>query len=130
MKRAIIVMVSLVAALLVAVPTAGAQELPEDCAGPPEIDLSPYNVIIRTNASEPLVGTGAPDFICPLLGDDVIYGLGGNDLILGDTTTFFGNVQAPGGDDTIFAGAGDDEGLSRPGRDTVNGGSRNDLLAL
>ena len=56
-KRALVMMVSLIAALLVAVPTAGAQELPEDCAVPPDIDLSQYNVIIGTNASETLVGT-------------------------------------------------------------------------
>jgi Ca2+-binding RTX toxin-like protein len=130
MKRAIVVMVSLVAALLVGAPTAGAQELPADCAVPPDIDLTQYNVIIGTNASETLVGTEGPDFICALLGDDVIYGLGGDDLILGDTTTFFGNVQAPGGDDTIFAGAGNDEVLPGPGDDTVDGGSGDDSLAL
>ena len=83
MKRAIVVMVSLVAALLVGAPTAGAQELPEDCAVPPDIDLTQFNVIIGTNASETLVGTEGPDFICALLGDDVIYGVGGNDLIVG-----------------------------------------------
>jgi hypothetical protein len=33
-------MVSLVAALLVGVPTAGAQELPADCAVAPDIDLT------------------------------------------------------------------------------------------
>jgi Ca2+-binding RTX toxin-like protein len=87
-------------------------------------------VIIGTNASETLVGSEGPDFICALLGDDVIYGLGGDDLILGDTTTFFGNVQAPGGDDTIFAGAGNDEVLPGPGDDTVDGGSGDDSLAL
>ena len=46
MKRAIVLTVSLVAALLVAAPTAGAQELPEDCAVPPEIDLAQYHVVI------------------------------------------------------------------------------------
>jgi hypothetical protein len=40
MRRAIVVTVSLVAALLVGGPTAGAQELPEDCAVPPDIDLN------------------------------------------------------------------------------------------
>jgi Ca2+-binding RTX toxin-like protein len=130
MKRAIVVMVSLVAALLVGAPTAGAQELPADCAVPPDIDLAQYNVIIGTNASETLIGTEGPDFICALLGDDVISALGGDDLILGDTTTFFGNLQAPGGDDTIFAGAGNDEVLPGPGDDTVNGGSGDDFLAL
>jgi Ca2+-binding RTX toxin-like protein len=129
MRRAILVIVSLTAALLVAAP-AGAQELPEDCAVPPDIDLTQYNVIIGTNASETLVGTEGPDFICALLGDDVILALGGDDLILGDTTTFFGNVQAPGGDDTIFAGAGNDEVLPGPGDDTVDGGSGDDFLAL
>ena len=130
MKRAIVVMVSLVAALLVGAPTAGAQEVPEDCAVPPDIDLDLFNVIIGDNTSETLVGTEGSDFICGLLGDDVIYGLGGDDIILGDTSTFFGNVQAPGGNDTIFAGAGNDQVLSGPGDDTVNGGSGDDFLAL
>lgn len=130
MKRAIVLTVSLVAALLVAAPTAGAQELPADCAVPPDIDLDLYHVVIGSNRSEVLKGTEGPDFFCGLLGNDVILAFGGDDLILGDTTTFFGNVQAPGGDDTIFAGAGDDEVLSGPGDDTVNGGSGNDFLAL
>ena len=105
-------------------------ELPADCAVPPEIDLSLYNVVIGTDASETLTGTEGPDFICGRLGDDVIYALGGDDLILSDTTTFFGNVNAPGGADTVWAGAGNDEVLPGPGDDTVDGGSGDDFLAL
>jgi Ca2+-binding RTX toxin-like protein len=109
---------------------AGAAEIPEDCAVPPDIDLSTYNVIIGTDASETIIGTNGPDAICALLGDDRIVALGGDDLILGDTSTFFGNVNAEGGDDTIFAGAGDDEVLPGPGDDTVDGGPGDDFLAL
>jgi Ca2+-binding RTX toxin-like protein len=130
MKRAIVLTVSLVAALLVAAPTAGAQELPEDCAVPPEIDLALYHAVIGSNRSEVLKGTEGPDFFCGLLGNDVILAFGGDDLILGDTTTFFGNVQAPGGNDVILAGAGDDQVLPGPGNDVVEGGSGDDFLAL
>ena len=129
-KRLLAVMLLLVATLLAPTPAAAAVEVPENCAVPPFIDLSQYNVIIGTDASETLTGTEGPDFICGLLGDDVIYGLGGDDLILGDTTTFFGNLQAPGGNDTVFAGAGDDEVLPGPGDDTVDGGAGDDFIAL
>jgi Ca2+-binding RTX toxin-like protein len=44
-------------------------------------------------------------------------------------TTFFGNVQAPGGNDVILAGAGNDEVLPGPGNDIVDGGSGDDFLA-
>jgi Ca2+-binding RTX toxin-like protein len=108
----------------------GAQELPEDCAVPPDIDLTQYNVVIGSNRSEVLKGTKGPDFICALLGNDVILAFGGADLILGDTTTFFDNLQAPGGNDIILAGAGNDEVLPGPGNDTVHGGSGDDFLAL
>jgi hypothetical protein len=46
-------MVSLVAALLVGAPTAGAQEVPEDCAVPPDIDLDLFNVIIGDTPLRP-----------------------------------------------------------------------------
>ena len=130
MKRAILVIVSLMAALVIGAPAVGAQELPEDCAVPPDIDLTQYNVVIGSNRSEVLKGTEGPDFFCALLGNGVILAFGGDDLILGDTTTFFGNVQAPGGNDVILAGAGNDEVLPGPGNDIVNGGSGDDFLAL
>ena len=109
---------------------AAAVDVPEDCAVPPFIDLSQYNVVIGTDAAETLFGTNGPDFICGRLGNDRIFAFGGNDLLLGDNTTFFGNVNAPGGDDIVLAGAGDDEVLPGPGDDTVNGGPGDDFLAL
>lgn len=128
--RRVLAATPLVAAALLIAPGAQAQELPADCAVPPFIDLSQYNVIVGTDASEVLRGTEGRDFICGLLGNDVIHGLGGADLILADTTTFFGNVGAAGGNDIVFAGAGDDEILPGPGNDVVHGQDGDDFLAL
>ena len=123
---------AIVAATVMPMPgVANAQvELPADCQVPPFIDLTGVNIVIGTNNSEVLMGTDGRDFICGLLGDDVINAKGGNDLILSDTTTFFGNFGAAGGDDVVNAGAGDDEILPGPGDDTVNGGDGDDFLAL
>ena len=81
-------------------------------------------------ASQTIRGTEGPDFICARLGNDTIFAGGGSDLILADTTTFFGNVGAAGGDDVVFAGAGDDEVLPGPGNDKVHGEEGDDFLAL
>lgn len=83
----------------------------------PDIDLTQYNVIIGTDDSEVIAGTSGADFICGRLGDDRIWSLDGADIVLGDNTTFLGNVGAAGGADTIDAGAGDDEVL--PGSDAT-----------
>jgi Ca2+-binding RTX toxin-like protein len=58
----------------------------------------------------------------------VIFGLGGDDLILGDTTTFFGNVQAPGGNDTVNGGSGDDFLALAVGDDVGQGGQGDDEI--
>ena len=129
MAKRLIVLLFLVGSFVSRPVPAAAAEVPADCAVTEHRPLE-FNVVIGTNASETLRGTEGADFICGLLGDDVIYAYGGNDLILGDTTTFFGNVQAPGGNDTIFAGAGDDQVLSGPGNDSVNGGAGDDFIAL
>lgn len=121
---------TLVGALLLPTGLAQAVEVPPDCAVPPFVDLTQYNVIIGTDDGEVITGTAGADFICARLGDDTIRSLGGADLVLGDNTTFFGNVGAAGGADTIEAGAGDDEVLPGPGDDTVNGGAGDDFLAL
>src|SRR3954453_21979109 len=105
-----------VAMMLPAANAAQAVTVPADCDPGPDsgVDLSQYNIIIGTNASETLVGSDRPHFICGRLGDDTIFGLGGDDVILGDTATFFGNPNAPGGADVIDAGAGDDQVLAGP----------------
>jgi Ca2+-binding RTX toxin-like protein len=120
------------AMMLPAASAAQAVTVPADCDPGPDsgVDLSLYNIVIGTNASETLVGTAGADFICGRLGDDTIFGLGGDDVILGDTATFFGNPNAPGGADAIDAGAGNDQVLPGPGNDSVNGGSGDDFLAL
>jgi Ca2+-binding RTX toxin-like protein len=130
-KRVLLAALPLAVGLLVPFSTnASAQEVPPDCAVPPFIDLTQYNVVIGTNASETLRGTADQDFICGRLGNDVIIALGGDDLILGDTTTFFGDVTAEGGNDQVYAGAGNDEVLSGPGSDFVLGDGGNDSLML
>lgn len=128
---------SLIAAIPLAtamlVPSAQAAQavtVPPECDPGPDLDLAGYNIIIGTDAAETIVGTDGPDFICGKLGNDTIYGLGGDDAILGDDATFFGVPTAPGGADTIDAGAGNDEVLPGPGDDSVNGGSGDDFLAL
>lgn len=108
---------TLVGALLLPNGIAQAVEVPADCAVPPDIDLTQYNVIIGTDDSEVITGTSGADFICGRLGDDRIWSLDGADIVLGDNTTFLGNVGAAGGADTIDAGAGDDEVL--PGSDAT-----------
>lgn len=104
--------------------------VPADCAVPPDIDLTQFNVVIGTNASETLRGTRHADFICARLGNDTVFAYGGDDIILGDTTTFFGNVTAPGGADTVFAGPGADQVLTGPGNDRAWGEDGADFVAL
>lgn len=105
-------------------------EIPADCEVPPDLLPPGTNIIIGTDDSETLRGTPGVDYICGRLGDDRIIGYGGGDFIAGDTTTFFGDKDAPGGDDVIIAGPGDDEVLPGPGDDRVNGGPGDDFLAL
>ena len=120
------------AMMLPSAQAAQAVDVPAVCdPGPGSgVDLSQFNIIIGTDASETLTGTEEPDFICGRLGDDTIFGLGDDDVILGDDATFFGNANAPGGADVIDAGAGNDQVLAGPGNDSVNGGSGEDFLAL
>lgn len=111
-------------------PALAEDQVPEDCAVPDFIDLSKYNIIIGTDDSELIRGTPAPDFICARLGDDTILSYGGADLVLGDTTTFFGNPGAAGGNDVVVAGSGWDEVLPGPGDDRVMAGRGRDFVAL
>ena len=126
--RVLVVAMALAAPWLVAAPAGAAGGTAEGCEVPP--DFADYNPVIGTDGDDVLIGTQGSDFICGGLGDDVIQGLGGDDAIAGDTVTFFGNPQAPGGDDRINGGPGNDEILSGPGDDKVNGGPGDDFLAL
>jgi Ca2+-binding RTX toxin-like protein len=132
--RVLLTLSVLVVPLATAVPAAAGDgygpHVPQDCAVPPDIDLTQFNVIIGTNASEVLRGTARPDFICARLGNDTIFGGGGADLILGDTTTFFGNPSAVGGNDTAYGGPGNDEMLVGPGNDRAFGDDGADFLPL
>src|SRR5215207_6795867 len=123
--RLLIGLAALAMPIALAGPAAANEYVPADCAVPPEagIDLSQFNIIIGTNASQTIRGTEGPDFICARLGNDTIFAGGGSDLILGDTTTFFGDVNAYGGygNDFIALAVADDYGDGGPGADNMNG---------
>ena len=128
--RLLIGIAALAAPIALAGPASAGVYVPAACEVPPDIDLRQYNIIIGSNASQTIRGTERADFICARLGNDTIFAGGGNDLVLADTTTFFGNQNAPGGNDVVFAGAGDDEVLPGPGNDRVYGSYGMDFIAL
>ena len=67
------------------------------------------------------------------LGDDLIYGGGGNDWLVGcvdgdGSETGSDRIYGGTGDDTIWGGAGDDRLVGEEGNDTIYGESGNDWL--
>jgi hypothetical protein len=84
-----------------------------------------------------LLGTGRPESLAGLAGDDVILASGGNDTVFGDTETgpvpdFGGRPPAPDaerpGDNLILGGAGADSITAGWETDTVFGGSGDDRI--
>jgi Ca2+-binding RTX toxin-like protein len=75
-----------------------------------------------------LSGTSRSDTISSGLGDDVIHGNRGNDVINADVTIFPGFAQA--NNDTVFGGAGNDVIRVGSGQDIVYGGPGNDDIEL
>jgi Ca2+-binding RTX toxin-like protein len=130
--RLLIGVAALAMPIALAGPAAATVSVPADCVPPPEagIDLSQFNIIIGTNASQTIRGTERADFICARLGNDTIFAGGGSDVILGDSATFFGDPTAPGGNDVVFAGSGNDQVLSGPGNDRAYGSYGADFIAL
>ena len=75
-----------------------------------------------------LFGTSSNDTISSGLGDDVIYGNHGNDVINADVSIFPGMAQA--NDDIVFGGRGNDVIRVGSGEDIVDGGPGNDDIEL
>ena len=121
--------IAVLAGVVVAAPASG-QDDPATCLSLADFSLHPATVV-GTSGDDVLRGTDGPDVIVGLGGDDTIWGLGGDDVIcgdlgddridggggsdsiLGDTGESFllgqgGGLNVPGGDDTLFGGAGDD----------------------
>ena len=74
-------------------------------------------VVVGSDQSETLNGTGGTDMMFGLSGQNIIKGNAGNDLLCG------GN-----GNDTISGGDGDDTMDGGNGGDTIGGGDGNDIL--
>ncbi|NJN04942.1 MAG: calcium-binding protein [Leptolyngbyaceae cyanobacterium RM1_1_2] len=76
-------------------------------------------------SAENIIGTEERDNLDGTLGNDIIRGLGGSDLLVGEPFGTSGNV---GGRDQIFGGAGDDLIAGRGGNDILMGQKGNDII--
>jgi|GEM_PF-3363046 len=108
--------VAVVAAVLVAVPSALAAPDGCDCGGRDEIHAV-VGVTFGTHRGDCLIGTVGPDVLVGRGGDDVLCGLGGDDVLLGGR-----------GDDVLLGGAGHDLLLGGRGDDELRGGAGYDRL--
>lgn len=82
-----------------------------------------------TDVAEIVVGTAAGETITGYgggMGKDIIYGLGGNDLIA--TYEEDDYIEAGAGNDTVFGGEGDDIIEGQVGNDILYGGEGNDFI--
>ena len=82
----------------------------------------------ETLSTTATVVVDANDIIAGGLGDDLIFGLGGDDILRGDLNLRDPQDDAPGGNDTIFGGAGDDRIGGKSGNDELFGGAGNDTI--
>ena len=73
------------------------------------------------NSIEQVIATNFDDNLRGSVGDDIIFGLNGNDLMVGGGLSGFGN-------DTFYGGGGDDILIGGDDNDTLNGGDGNDFL--
>ena len=119
-RRRLIVLVSITAAVALVLAPSGASSAEADCATPP-----PATITAQPGVVTP--GTAGDDVIYGTPGDDRIAGLGGNDIIVG----FGGNDQLSGGDgdDTLCGGDGNDRLAGDLGNDVLVAGADNDDLS-
>lgn len=94
-------------------------------------DISAYvNPVVLTESNDTHTGTA---------GADVVYGMGGDDTITGDTTTssapdrLYGGADNDtlyglGGNDLLMGQSGDDKLFGGEGNDRLDGGANNDTL--
>ena len=87
--------------------------------------------VTGTAGTVEITGTENDDVICVSDPDNrqafhVIYGLGGNDIILGGDGTEW--IYGGGGSDTIYGEDGEDRIIGGPGVDTVHGGTGMDQV--
>lgn len=68
-----------------------------------------------------LFGDDGANFVIGQAGNSELFGLGGNDTLIGD-------LEEPGGDDVLLGGAGDDLLLGEGGNDFLLGGEGADVL--
>ena len=71
---------------------------------------------------------GAPAPVAGGLGDDVIFGTQGDDVLRGDINWVSGQTARMGGDDVIYGLGGDDRIGGKGGDDTLYGGAGDDRL--
>ena len=81
-----------------------------------------------TPGPDVLFGTRFADTITSGLGNDLINGRGGDDVIFADVTFIPGLGQS--NNDTVFGGAGDDLIFVGSGQDVVHGGAGDDNITL
>jgi uncharacterized repeat protein (TIGR01451 family) len=119
-KRRLLALVGITAAVITVLAPSGASSAEADCAAPPPATISAQPGVITA-------GTAGNDVIYGTPGDDRIAGLGGNDIIVG----FGGNDQLSGGDgdDTLCGGDGNDMLAGGLGNDVLVGGAGNDDLS-
>ena len=106
----------LMAALLLAVPAAGAAAAPQ-CDGEAA-------TIVGTPGDDVLRGTNRADVIHGLGGNDVIIGRAGADIVCGGAGD--DTIKSGGGEDRVFGGDGNDTILAGGGADYVAGGDGHD----
>jgi Ca2+-binding RTX toxin-like protein len=93
-------------------------------------NIMPRHTTMAADAGDNLLlGTSHAEALDGLAGNDTIFAGGGNDLIYGNGPEgVYGDPLAGPGDNLIFAGAGDDTVSAGYQSDTVHGGAGNDVI--
>lgn len=81
-----------------------------------------------TNEGETIYGSSLADRIQALLGNDIVVGGEGNDVIYADGSINFNIPPTTGGNDTVFGGKGRDTVFGGLGDDVIDGQEGDDVL--